>query len=188
MPTRKTAPRATRKTAPRATGNGKATLTYEQLRALKKPNARLVPIVLDSDLVIALQDARTALESARTMREDLEPRRQALIVAQRELDEATYWWRLEAVSAHTYRKLVEKHAPTQEQLDRAEAEGDSPPTVDPTAFYPALLAACCVDPKLTEEEARALWAEGSRLSGGELTGLTTAAILVCSEPSVSQLR
>lgn len=67
-----------------------------------------------------------------------------------------------SIGAKAYDKLAAKHPPTAEQR----LEGNS---FNTETFAPALIAACCVDPIMSEAEAKQLWnsdtwSRGDRLS------------------------
>jgi hypothetical protein len=67
-----------------------------------------------------------------------------------------------SIGAKAYDKLAAKHPPTVEQR----LEGS---TFNTETFAPALIAACCVDPEMSETEAKQLWnsdtwSRGDRLS------------------------
>lgn len=78
-----------------------------------------------------------------------------------------------AVSAKEYDNLLSEHPPTPKQ----KLEGLS---YNPDTFSPALIAAVCVDPDLTEDEAKAIWSS-EEWSRGELMTLFGNAIDICSQ-------
>lgn len=81
--------------------------------------------------------------------------------------------RFEAISAQEMDKLRAKHPPTTKQ--RAEGAG-----VNFETFAPALVSACLVDPAMTEDDARELWAS-DYWSAGELNQIFETASAVCLE-------
>lgn len=81
--------------------------------------------------------------------------------------------KLKALGSQAYDDLLADNPPTAEQ----KKEGN---TYNPDAFAPALIAACLVEPKLSAEEATALWSS-PEWSRGEVTELFMACIEVCSK-------
>lgn len=67
-----------------------------------------------------------------------------------------------SIGAKAYDKLVAKHPPSAEER----LEGQS---FHVESFAPALLAACCVDPEMTEAEAKQLWNSESWSRGDRLS-------------------
>ena len=80
---------------------------------------------------------------------------------------------LKAISANGYDQLLADHAPTKEQA--AEGSGYNPDT-----FAPAIIAAVVSEPKLTEDQAKAIWA-GEEWSRGELRDLFMACVNLCAK-------
>ena len=78
-----------------------------------------------------------------------------------------------AISAREYDNLLSEHPPTPKQ----KLEGLS---YNPDTFSPALIAAVCHEPNLTEDEAKAIW-ESEDWSRGELMTLFGNAIDICSQ-------
>lgn len=79
--------------------------------------------------------------------------------------------KFEAISSRELDKLREKHPPTKTQL--AKNYG-----VNIDTFNPALVAATLVEPTMTEEEAREIFAS-DYWSSGELAQIAEAASTVC---------
>lgn len=79
---------------------------------------------------------------------------------------------LVSLSATAYDKLLAEHPPTKDQ----KSEGH---TYNPDTFAPALIAEVVVDPKLTVEQATAIWT-GETWSRGELRDLFMACVDLCS--------
>jgi len=76
-----------------------------------------------------------------------------------------------SIGATEYDKLVTKFPPTSAQKKEGAAYN-----ID--LFAPALLAAVCADPKMTDEEARELWGSDA-WNRGELLNLFREAIDIC---------
>ena len=78
-----------------------------------------------------------------------------------------------ALGARDYDKLLGEHPPTPKQ----KLEGQS---YNLDTFGPALIAAVCVDPDLTEDEAKAIW-ESEDWSRGEIMTLFGNAVEICNQ-------
>ena len=78
-----------------------------------------------------------------------------------------------AISAQEYDNLLSEHPPTPKQ----KIEGQ---TYNPDTFAPAIVAAVCAEPDLTEDEAKAIW-ESPDWSRGELMTLFGNAIEICNQ-------
>lgn len=78
-----------------------------------------------------------------------------------------------ALSAHDLDALQAKHKPTMEQRGRGFA-------FNPNTFAPALVAACSVEPKMSEEDTEEIW-NSEEWSSGELTQLFDACTSLCME-------
>lgn len=77
----------------------------------------------------------------------------------------------EAISYAELDKLQEKHPPTTEMRVQGAVYNRN-------TFPPALVAACSVDPKMSEADAREIW-ESEEWSTGELTTLFEAVSNLC---------
>lgn len=78
-----------------------------------------------------------------------------------------------AISSHDLDKLQGKHTPTVEQRARGMV-------FNPETFSPALVAACLIDPEMSESEAREIWTS-TEWSTGELNFLFETASTLCME-------
>src|SRR6476469_4358614 len=76
-----------------------------------------------------------------------------------------------AIGSAAYDKLLESSPPTRVQKE----DGQS---YDPNKFCPRLIAACSVEPKLTEEQAEQIWTSES-WNRSEVSKLFSAAVEVC---------
>lgn len=81
--------------------------------------------------------------------------------------------KFQAISGTEMDKLRAKHPPTAKQ--RAEGLG-----VNTDSFAPALVAACSLEPKMSEDDVREIWAS-DYWGAGELNTLFNAASDVCLE-------
>lgn len=73
-----------------------------------------------------------------------------------------------AIGAKAYDELVSKHPPTREQRTNGSSFN-----ID--TFAPALIAACCVEPEMTAEDAKELW-QSDDWSRGDLLVLFSQAV------------
>lgn len=80
---------------------------------------------------------------------------------------------LRAIGSTTYDEIVSKHPPTAKQ------KKDDSATFNIDTFAPALMAACCIEPALTDDEAKELWAS-DQWSRGELMQLFLGCVEVNS--------
>ncbi len=78
-----------------------------------------------------------------------------------------------AIGTKAYDKLLGKHPPRPEQ----KIEGAS---YNIDTFGPAIIAACSVEPELSEDEAKQLW-DSDDWSRGEIMTLFRAAVEVCNK-------
>lgn len=76
------------------------------------------------------------------------------------------------VPAHEYDSLIAKHPPRKQ--DKAQGYG-----YNPDKFGPAIIAATCVDPEMTDEDATEIWMSDD-WNRGERMMLLMAAIEVCT--------
>lgn len=79
----------------------------------------------------------------------------------------------QAISSHELDALQAKHTPTTEQR----VKGSS---FNPQTFPPALVAACSVEPQLTEEDTKEIW-ESDAWSMGELAYLFDTVSELCTQ-------
>ena len=71
--------------------------------------------------------------------------------------------------------LLDEHAPTTDQLAKAEDDGEGKPDWNIDTFPAALVAAALVEPQLTEEEVSEMW-DSDNWSASELNDLFTTAV------------
>lgn len=76
------------------------------------------------------------------------------------------------ISAHRYDRLISSHPPR--KSDKAQGYAYNPDT-----FGPAIVAATCIDPEMTSEDAKEIW-ESDDWNRGERMQLLMAAIEVCT--------
>lgn len=167
-------------------------LTFEELVSRKKPATVTVPVALDPDLAGELEDARRARDLAAVKAEarpndsDAQARlwetEEAYdrLMARMEEEGVVVHFVLRAIGRATYDALQDAHPPTQEQRNKAKRLGlDASGALawNPETFPAALVAASLVEPKLSEAEMQALWADDN-WNQAELSELFAAAVKV----------
>jgi hypothetical protein len=100
-------------------------------------------------------------------------------------DEAATVFTFQALGRRAFEDLKLAYPPTEEQWERyrervTAAYWVPAPEFEEVTFAPALIAACCIDPKMTLAEAQQLWDE---LSDGEAAILYAKALEVNEEAS-----
>lgn len=163
--------------------------TWDHLRSQKKPLTKAVPVVLDPELAEEYEAARRTRDVAyaRTqVRPDETEAHAALLDADAALEalrvrleeeEAVVWFRFRGIGRAAYEALIDTHPATAEQRTKAKASGMGELAWNHATLPPVLVAACLVEPAMTEEQARALWADPN-WNQAELATLLTTAIEV----------
>lgn len=157
----------------------------EQILARKKPRRVRVPVVLDGDAAEALADAERAVAEAERSGDEaaLSDARERLGEASAAAEAATTVFVLRSIGRRRFEELLAEHPPTSRQrADFAERSASlglntGRLSYDPDSFPPVLIAACCEDPEMTVEEARALW-DSEQFNEAELALLAAAAFTV----------
>ena len=115
-----------------------------------------VDICLDRALLAQLNKAMEDLEGARSSPsgmmdsdDDIQAKMQTVVDLHEKVTEKTRTFVFEALLSHEWSELAAKYPPTKEQK-KVNAQID----VDMERFPVAAAAACCVDPGLTEDDAR----------------------------------
>lgn len=171
--------------------------TFDHLKSAKKPIEQVVPIHHDDDLLAAYEDAGAALGRAELLAEDgddasalrIAELREAKDRAAEALRAETTFLTFRSIGRRAYQDLIEDNPPTAEQrVQHKEDHGVEAPYNDET-FAPALVAACCVDPKtgeptFTVEEVAQLFEEWN---SSEVIAMYQAAINVNNRRRVSDL-
>lgn len=147
-------------------------MDFADLVGSVKRREKVVTIITSGDLLAehdaaadelakAMQQTRTSLAAGGSTQELA----QRVSDLEAQIAEATVSLRLRALGRNEFRRLIEAH-PSE----------DGP--FDVESFPPALIAACAVDPELSEAQAHAL---GDLLSDGQWEALFDAAWSVCRE-------
>lgn len=124
--------------------------TRDHLRSLKKPQTKIVTILLDSDVLDAYEKAQAHLsEATAETRAGLEAE---LAEAKTALAESTVQLKFQSIGRKRYEDLVADHPATKEQNEQAlkETQQEAPYNLD--TFPPALIRASILEPELTEED------------------------------------
>jgi hypothetical protein len=178
-------------------------LVLDRLASRRKRVAH-VDLCLDDDLADAHDEARQALRAAEaTDARESTAKTRAALKAARAADETAHEAMLAAsqrftfqpISRAAYMRLIDEHPPTDKQIAAVNRQNQvlgprqSPirvPDFDEHTFAPALVAACLVEPKLTEAEVLDLW-NGEGLTTAELQLLFLTANSVNAQTRVVEL-
>lgn len=171
-------------------------LDFEELLERKRPTTAELPMALDADVAEAHATALAAYEVARTVAADnpnqkssqdaLREAEAALEEAASALAKAVVTFRFQGLGANEYDALVDEHQATEDQKRKARQANQPIPVTNEDTFPPALVAACCVDPPMTYEQAVSLWKDG-KWNHRELRDLFDAAWGVSRGRRVPQL-
>jgi hypothetical protein len=176
-----------RTNAPKA--NGREPLTFDHLKSRKQPITHYVPVCLDNLAADRFHNAEAIfLEMQAASEADLaraslgngdvaaEQARQDAIRAEYEdakaaYEDATVQIVMRTIGRKAYERLVLEHPPTDEQKAQFKIDYGDEATApyDAEAFAPALVAACCVEPKMTVEEVTVLFEGEFDDAGNEIT-------------------
>lgn len=176
-----------------------ASLSFEELISKKKAVTKTVAIPLDPGLAEELTKAKEERDNlARTAAiRDKDTDAAARLwqaeenVAQieqqlRDTDSVAYF-KLRAIGRAAFDALVNAHPPTSAQRAKAKSLGlGGEMAWNPDTFPPALVAACLVDPEMTEDQARLLWEDDS-WNAAETQALMDAALEVNGTRSIVEL-
>lgn len=109
----------------------------------------------------------------------LTPYRRAVEAAEEAVRESTQTFVFRSPGSKAFEDLIAEHPPTDDDHDDARKMTGRPEALarwHTDTFGPALLAACCIDPKLTVDEATAIYTDWTDTEAGELFA---AALAVC---------
>lgn len=161
--------------------------TRDHLLKRSRPR-RVVPVVIDEDAHREYEDASDAytILKAQELPEtdpELMAARERYEAAEEALNEATVEMVFEAIGRRDYENLLMEHPPSTEQEKQAKEAGEKVDyNID--TFPPALVAATCIEPKFSEEEAYELFEQST---GPECMVFFTAAMAVCGTTRVGDL-
>lgn len=91
--------------------------------------------------------------------EELRPFRTAVDAAEKAVNEQTDVYVFRACGRYRFNELIAEHPPTDDDIEearKASADPNARPNWSFDTFAPALIAECCIDPKLSMEEAKAI--------------------------------
>lgn len=142
-------------------------LDFAELQKRKRPTRAACPLCLDPDALDAYERAQAARNEAlgASLRDPEDPELQSdlattaaeLDKAKKALRKATVTFHFEALPGQQYEDLLDAHPPTPDQIATARRKGQAVPSYNEATFAPALVAACCVDPKMDEGEVGVIW-------------------------------
>lgn len=164
-------------------------MDFEQMMSRKTRASTTVTIVIDHKVIDRLEDARRAVTAARAKAagagHDTSPEADwgddvpAEVVAFRDAEadaaaltvearDAVQEFRFAAVGRAEYQRILDANQPTAAQRKENQFQQWNYLT-----FGPALVAACSVEPKLSDEQTRRMW-DDANWSTGECARLETA--------------
>lgn len=162
---------------------------FQRLMDAKQRFAVSEVVVLDHKWADALDEARLAVVRARAQaaaRGEDSSEDEAVQAALADVEgllaeqgDAVVTFRLEAIGRPRYRRLLDAHQPTTAQRQEAKRNGNLQPQWNEDTFPPALVAACLVEPHLSEAEVRQLF-ESDAWTSGEIARLFTGAMQACA--------
>lgn len=172
------------------------------------------PVVLDNEVVATLEAAQKAYDEAKAAYETARSRHlnypsnveakaehddalgvlnetiEVLEDARQDVEDATFTFVFKAVPPADFDVLARAHPPTDEDRAKWAEEEDFPedkwPKHSPTTFPSALIAACMVEPQMTEEQVRAeIWENTEVWNEQEKMALLSAAYSTNNRATVS---
>lgn len=172
--------------------------TFDRLKK-KKPQQIVIPVCLDCELLTAKDDLNQRILEAQAGRraDDVTALSAELDRLEAQIVDETVDMRFKSPGRVKYEALLLAHPPTPEQNVESQAtHGDDAP-YNAETFAPALIALCCIDPVMTEEEVAILQnGEYDEETGEEITPpwnlseilpLFTASMAVCNASRVGEL-
>lgn len=88
---------------------------------------------------------------------------EAQVMAWEEYDKqkakVTVWMTFRSIGRRAYDELVDEHPPSKKQIEEAKEQNQEKPAFNIETFAPALIAASCIEPQMSEDEARELFDE-----------------------------
>lgn len=182
-------------------------LTLDALRAKKKPNSKTVPIAGDSEAAERLEEAQEVVKAAeasvrmaevRNHPETMERVQEELAVAKialrarlEEIQASLIMFRFQAIGPKKWDDVVNDHEMNEER--RKEVLKQNPKTTDeelavwdPDTFPRGLIAACMVEPPLSQEDAYE-WLNDATWNNAEITTLFMACLEVNNTRKIVEL-
>lgn len=154
--------------------------TLDHLRK-KEPVQKTISVILSDSEMEAHDRALRAYErlilTKGAAEADIDKAKAELDLAREALDEVTVSMTFRSIGRKAYDGLVSEHPPTDEQKDLDY-------TYNPETFSPALIAAACVEPRMTLEEATEIF---DTWNGPEVTELFFTAVEVNSARRTAEL-
>jgi hypothetical protein len=157
------------------------------LKKQKQPTRRKVTIIMDSDAAEEYREANQEWGMAQLMfpetSEDPRPEKAQqefnrvkarYEAAREEAERASITFKFQSIGRSAFKAMLDEYPPTDEQVAKAEKDGDQYDW-DPETFPAALVAAASYEPNLTEENVREMW-DSPDWSGAELNDLFVAAL------------
>lgn len=169
--------------APTKAPAGQRPATFDHLKK-KQPLELTIGIVLDNEAAEAHEAAAMALETARLTGKPTAALEEAERKARAALDAETVTMRFRSIGRKAYDALLLAHPPTEADKAEAKEAGTEPPPWDIGTFAPALVAASCVEPRMSEAEVHELW---DAWNAAESAQCWIAALYVNTQRRVAEL-
>jgi hypothetical protein len=158
--------------------------TFEDIQRLKKPNENSVELIANPELTRSMEELvrRHTTEKRRDDKENRPPKAPAiqkeidLLTEEIENSKITFTFR--DPGRQQFDKLVDSCPPTDHDKKVAKEAGQGQPGWNPEAFVPGLLSLAAIKPKLTLDNALAIYNEWGR---GDVEALFNAALQACLE-------
>lgn len=170
--------------------------TFDHLKSAKKPLERTVRIFLDDEPLAAYEEAQFELERIKhdTSRRDEEEQAafelklgsavEAVDKARQDVENATVKMKFRSIGRKAYDALVLDNPATDEENEEHESQYGGKAPYSAENFSIALIAASCVEPKMTKSEVRELQ---ENWNIAEFVELFTAALEVNTQRRVADL-
>lgn len=120
--------------------------SWDEIKAVKKPATRTVYLVMDPDIGPRLEELEREAGKMRVRNQDTAGVDKEIASLKARAEEETVGFTFRALSRLEFEQLREAH-PSDDKTEQFDAE----------TFGPALIAACSVDPVLSDGDARELW-------------------------------
>lgn len=172
--------------------------TFDHLMSSKKPNTRKLFLPLDSEIAERYDEVKNRRDVAKIRyearkdpqtAEEFAQAQAAFDQVEADLRENSVLFTFKAIGRKNYEKLVSKHPPTNKQKEEVEDAGGDPKLVfwNTDTFPPALIAASCVSPEMTPEQAKVLWEDDENWNSAELSEIFNAALMANTTRKVTDL-
>lgn len=161
-------------------------LTFEELKKRKKPNTKEVPILLDPEIgikynecldkILKIEQSLESDDSNRSVSSELKTLNKERDLLEKELEENTVVFKIKALNPEAFDEILNDNPPTSKQIKEAH-QNNRTVEWNPETVPPVLVAACLVEPELSEDDVKEIWKDPS-WNSAELLKLFEAAMSV----------